>query len=163
MADNSWYRVDRILSEKYEKRGSRLEKLYEILWAPTWEPAKRINAQVPLIVEAYEKQKQKGHFESKGTNTEPLEATAQPSAESSKRTLNSVTHPAYSYVNNGTRKKIRIIGVVSDNGRNVENSTLLVENESSGEQWCMQYEDIKREYAIELIEFFEGCISGFTK
>ncbi|VIO98998.1 Uncharacterized protein BM_BM10510 [Brugia malayi] len=149
MADNSWYRVDRILSEKYEKRGSRLEKLYQILWAPTWEPAKRINAEVPLIVEAYEKQKQKGHLESKETDIEPLEATAQPSAESSKRTLNS--------------KKIKIIGVVSDNGRNVENSTLLVENESSGKQWCMQYEDIKRKYSIELIEFFEGCVSGFTK
>ncbi len=54
-------------------------------------------------MEAYEKQKQKGHLESKETDIEPLEATAQPSAESSKRTLNSVTHPAYSYVNNETR------------------------------------------------------------
>ncbi|EFO24019.1 hypothetical protein LOAG_04460 [Loa loa] len=149
--DSSWYRVERILSEKYERRGARLEKLYEILWAPTWEPAKRISAQVPLIVEAYEKEKQKSfsNGESSETNTESFETAAKPSAQGSKRTRNS--------------KKIKIIGMVSDNGRNVENSTLLVENEHSGEQWCMQYEDIKRDYSIELIEFFEGCVSGFTK
>ncbi|KAM3716543.1 RNA polymerase-associated protein [Dirofilaria immitis] len=122
---------------------------------PTWEPAKRINAQVPLVVEAYEKEKQKAasNGEPTGTSAESLEATAKCNAESPKRTRHSVTLPA---------RKIKVVGVVRDNGRNVENSTLLVENESSGEQWCMQYEDIKREYSIELIEFFEGCISGFT-
>ncbi|KAL3985938.1 hypothetical protein ACH3XW_40705 [Acanthocheilonema viteae] len=150
MADSSWYRVERILSEKYERKGARLEKFYEILWAPTWEPAKRINAQVPLIVEAYEKQKQKGPANDKSgeTNTEPLEGTAKNGAQSSKRTHNS--------------KKIKIVGVVRDNGRNVKNSTLLVENQCSGEQWCMRYEDIKRDYSIELIDFFEECVSGFT-
>uniref|UniRef100_A0A2K6WE03 Chromo domain-containing protein n=1 Tax=Onchocerca volvulus TaxID=6282 RepID=A0A2K6WE03_ONCVO len=154
MADkSSWYRVERIISEKYERRGARLEKLYKILWAPTWEPAKRINAEVPLIVEAYEKQKQKraADGQSSGSSTESSETATKPSAQSPspKRARHS--------------KKIKIVGVVSDNGRNVENSTLLVESESSGEQWCMQYEDIKREYSIELIEFFEGCVSGFTQ
>ncbi|CAG9533378.1 unnamed protein product [Cercopithifilaria johnstoni] len=150
MADSSWYRVERILSEKYERKGARLEKFYEILWAPTWEPAKRINAQVPLIVEAYEKQKQKGlaNVKSNETSTESLEATVKHGTQGSKRAHNS--------------KKIKVIGVVSDNGRNVKNSTLLVENEYSGEQWCMRYEDIKRDYSIELIDFFEECVSGFT-
>uniref|UniRef100_A0A0R3S4N4 Chromo domain-containing protein n=1 Tax=Elaeophora elaphi TaxID=1147741 RepID=A0A0R3S4N4_9BILA len=158
MADSSWYRVERILSEKYEKKGARLEKFYEILWAPTWEPAKRINAQVPLIVEEYEKQKQKGitNIKSSETGIEPLEATAKHGAQGSKRTRNSVTLPPYIY------KKIKVIGVVNDNGRNVKNSTLLVENECSGEQWCMRYEDIKKDYSIELIDFFEECVSGFT-
>lgn len=32
MADN-WYRVERILAEKYERKGARLEKFYEIQWA----------------------------------------------------------------------------------------------------------------------------------
>ncbi|KAM3716544.1 N-succinylarginine dihydrolase [Dirofilaria immitis] len=130
-------------------------KKFFLAYRPTWEPAKRINAQVPLVVEAYEKEKQKAasNGEPTGTSAESLEATAKCNAESPKRTRHSVTLPA---------RKIKVVGVVRDNGRNVENSTLLVENESSGEQWCMQYEDIKREYSIELIEFFEGCISGFT-
>uniref|UniRef100_A0A915PR16 Chromo domain-containing protein n=1 Tax=Setaria digitata TaxID=48799 RepID=A0A915PR16_9BILA len=140
MTDGSWYRVERILSEKYERKGARLEKLYKVLWAPTWEPAKRINAQVPLIVEAYEKQKQKGPSNESSVG----EATSDPRR-------------------NRHSEKIKIIGVIRDNGRNVENSTLLVENEGSGEQWCMQYEDIKRDHASALIEFFEGCVSGFTK
>lgn len=70
-----------------------------IICRPTWEPAKRISAQVPLIVEAYEKQKQKGpsNGESGEASIESLEATAKPGAQSSKQTHNSVTIPVYYY------------------------------------------------------------------
>lgn len=135
MTDSSWYRVERILSEKNEQKGARVVKYYEVLWAPTWEPASRIKAQVPLIVEEFEKQKRKKASGAKSSGPESAPRSS---------------------------KQIRILGVTRDNGRNIENSTLLVQNLHSGEQWRMQYEDVKKDYQAELIEFFEECVCGFT-
>lgn len=71
-----------------------------IIYRPTWEPARRISAQVPLIVEAFEKQKQKDPANGKSNETSAgsSEATAGRSVQNSAQARNPVILAAYNYV-----------------------------------------------------------------
>ncbi|VDN06334.1 unnamed protein product [Thelazia callipaeda] len=103
MTERSWYQVDRIISEKYERRGTRLEKFYEVSWVPTWERAKRIKEQVPVIVEAYEKKKRSSariNCESESVETKPEVLVPQ--------------------------KKVRIVGVADDDGKDIKSATMVL-------------------------------------
>ncbi|VDN54582.1 unnamed protein product [Dracunculus medinensis] len=54
---NNYYQIEKILSDKVVQSGNKVEKRYQVLWAPTWEPEKIIRKNAPLLVEEYENRK----------------------------------------------------------------------------------------------------------